>query len=511
MKWMSELLMPASRGRSSKLHDLGLAKIVQGGYGLWNPNDETLILLPEGKILFQGAEDFLLRSLEAFRPQRLDCSTSARGALDAAVRLVRRAGDLPVCFAERRHDKLCLLGLHSDFEASLEMANDALRTVGSAVCSLGVRLRRVDRLTSEGHRVDLFCRSEAPFHGEEGLICPDCAWMAAFDSPCRFGEEAPDAAPEELREVATPECSTVEKLCEYLKITPPRIVKCMFYAVEGHGLAAVILRADRQVCLEKVRAAFQGVSVRPAEPAELTAVMGESAGYMGPVALPASVTLLADFSAVGIKNAVVGANKPGFHKAGACWGRDFKTDFVADVTLLQEGDHCPHCGASLKKSELRRIAVFRPVDPDGLAEPSLTFFNGSGKAHVPAWSAEIDLTALLSAVAESSERWPDEIAPFDVYVYWEGNETPDALVPLVDALEGAGLRVVVDDRGGAFENRRAEAAAIRAPQSVCLKKDESGWLLDVTRDGCTETLPPAQFAAQQQEIFSVSERHPFRT
>ena len=159
MKWMSELLMPVSRGRSSRLRDPGLAKIAQGGYGLWNPNDKTLILLPEGKILFQRAEDFLLRSLEAFRPQRLDCGASARGALDAAVRLVKRAGDLPVCFAERRGDKLNLLGLHGDFEASFEMSNDALRAVGSAACALGVSLRRVDRLTPEGHRVDLLCRS----------------------------------------------------------------------------------------------------------------------------------------------------------------------------------------------------------------------------------------------------------------------------------------------------------------------------------------------------------------
>lgn len=510
MKWMSELLMPVSRGRSSKLRDSGLAKIAQGGYGLWNPNDETLILLPEGRILFQRAEDFLLRRLEAFRPQRLDCGASARGALDAAVRLSKRAGDLPVLFAERRGDKLRLLGLHGDFEASLEMANDALRTVGSAVCSLGARVRRVDRLTPAGHRVDLLCRSEAPLRGEEGLACPDCGWTAAFDSPCRFGEEASDAAPEELREVPTPNCSTVEKLCGYLKIAPSQVVKCMFYAVEGRRLAAVILRADRHVCLEKVRAAFQGASVRPAEPAELAAVMGDSAGYMGPVGLPAPVTLLADSSAVGVKNAVVGANKPGFHKTGACWGRDFKTDFVADVTLLQAGDRCPNCGAALKKSELRSVAVFRPVDPACLAEPSLTFFNGSGKTRVPAWSAEIDLTALLSAVSEYAERWPSEIAPFDVYVYWEGDETPDALAPLIDALESAGFRVVGDDRSGAFENRQAEAAAIRAPQTVCLKKGEGGWLFDVTRNGRTETLSPAQFAAQR-EAFSAAERRPFRT
>ena len=102
------------------------------------------------------------------------------------------------------------------------------------------------------------------------------------------------------------------------------------------------------------------------------------------------------------------------------------------------------------------------------------------------------------------------MAPFDTYIYWEGEKTPDALAPLIGALESAGLRVVGDDRSGAFESRQAEAAAIRAPQTVCLKKSEDGWLFDVTRDGRAETLSPAQFAAQQ-ETFSATARRPFRT
>lgn len=502
MKWMSELLLPASHGHSSKLPDSGMDRIVRGGYGLWNPNDKSLILLPEGKILFQRTENFLLNSLEAFRPQCIDCGTSARGILDAAVRLIKHAGDLPVLFSECRHDTFNLLGLHSDFEASLEMANDALRSIGSAICTLGVHLRRVDRLTPEGHRIDLLSLSDAPLHSEEGLACPACGYLAAFDSPYRFSKEATSAPEDTLCEVSTPNCSTVEKLCGYLSVTPPQIVKCMLYAAERRGLIAVILRADRQVCLEKVRAALQGAPVRPATPAELTAVTGDSNSSLGPVGLPPSVTLLADYSAVGIKNAVVGANKAGFHKTGACWGRDFKTDFAADVTLLQEGDCCPNCGAALKTGKLRPVASFYPVDPACLAEPSLTFFNDSGKTHIPAWRAEIDLTALLSAVIENAVSWPVTIAPFTTYIYWEGDEIPDALTPLVTALETSGHSVVASDRSSAFASRQAEANSLCAPQVLYLKKGRNGWLIDVTWNGRTETFSPAQFAAQIKKISS---------
>ena len=71
MKWMSELLLPVSRGKPGKIRDRGLGRIVQGGYALWNPNDGTVILTPMGKELYSRAEKFLLNALSGFPPQPL--------------------------------------------------------------------------------------------------------------------------------------------------------------------------------------------------------------------------------------------------------------------------------------------------------------------------------------------------------------------------------------------------------------------------------------------------------
>ena len=346
MKWMSELLLPVLRGKPGKIHDRGLGRLVQGGYALWNPNDGTVILTPLGKKLYDRAEDFLLSALSGFNPQPIDTCGSARGALDAAVRVVRRAGDLPLLLAERTRDRLNLMGLHADAEAAMDMCYDALRAVGSAVCTFDVRLRRVDRLLESGYAVDLCARAETPQRGESGFACADCGWLGFADTPCRHdGEELAKSEPAELTLTPTPDCSTIEDLCAFFAIAPVQTVKCMIYAAEGRGLVAVILRGDRQVSLEKVRAALNGAAVRPAERSELAAVMGESAGYMGPVGLPAAVTLLADASVPGVQNVVVGANKAGFHYTGACWGRDFETNNVFDLALVQEGDRCPVCGS----------------------------------------------------------------------------------------------------------------------------------------------------------------------
>ncbi len=494
MQLISEMLLPISRGRPSKLRDRGLAKIVQGGYGLWNPNDEKLILLPAGVKLFRHVQNFLLDALSDFRPQLIDTNGSSRGSLDAAVRTVKRAGDLPLLLAARQGDELELLGLHTDLEASMEMANDAIRATGRAISELNARPRRVDRLLDAGHAVDLFCKSDEPLQGEDGLFCATCGWLVAPDSPFRGPENSSDVPQQELKEVETPNCSTIEDLCAFLKISPSQTVKCMIYAVEGHGLTAVILRGDRQVCLQKVRAAFRGAKIRPAEPDELMSVMGDSAGYMGPVGLPEGVTLLADYSVVGVQNSACGANKKGFHLTGACWNRDFKTELVTDLALVQEGDICPRCGDALKKTSLRRVARFFPIDPICAAENSLSFFNGQKKLHVPAWSASIDLTSLLSAVIEDTKFWPREIAPYDDYVFCDDSSD---VYSLVGTLEKKGRSVIVDDRRGIkFSDRVADAASFAAPEILGLKNETDVSVVQIFSDGAKETIPTEDFLAR---------------
>ena len=495
MKWMSELLMPVSRSRPSKLRDAGLIRLAQGGYGIWNPNDERLMLLPMGTEMCKWAVEALIDSLEACKPQMIDTCGSQRGGLDVAVRAVKRAGDLPLLLAEKEGSRLKLLGLTTDAEAAFDMSNEALRSIGSGICSLGVKLRRVDRMTPQGHAVDLLCLSGEPLGGEEGLSCGSCGWLAAYDSPCRLAEPPEKEDPEELREAATPNCKTIAELCAFLKIEPSRTVKTMFYAVEGAGLAAVILRGDRQVCLEKVRAALQGAAVRHADPAELAAVMGDSAGYMGPVGLPASVRLIADYSVVDMVNAVVGANKAGYHRTGACWGRDFSTQDVADVTLLQESDRCPTCGAALSVSQLRPVARFMPIDPACAAEKSLTYFSGQSKLPVAAWSASIDLTALLAAVIEKADVYPEEIAPFCILVLWDGEDTPPVLAPLLSALDDTDHSVVVDDRRTPIADRLLEADVMGVPQRIYLRRDGDGWMLDIKEGGHTSTMTLEQYKA----------------
>ncbi len=494
MKWLSELLLPVSKNVSGRIRDTGFARMARGGFAVWNPNDATPILTPEGKTLYDHAVAYLLGALATLNPRRIDTCGSSRGALDAAVRVVRRARDLPLLMCEVRRDRLELLGLHADAEEAAEMCASAVRAAGGAFRALGPLARRVDRLDGEGYAVDIVCRAQTPLRGEDGFFCPKCQAVFCADTPCRHvpPESGGELAP--LETVATPDCSAIEDLCAYLNIAPNRTVKCMFYTAKDLGLVAVLLRGDRQVCLEKLRAALRGVSVRPAEAAELSAVMGDSAGYMGPIGLPKAVTLLADCGVENVKGAVVGANKAGFHYTGACWGRDFSAENIADLTFVRKDDVCPACGERLKPSPLRRLARFRPVDPTCAAEPSLTFFNEQSKVHAAAWSAEIDLTALLAEVAACSSVWPRELAPFNALVFWEKEEPPFSPAPLFHEFEKAGLSVLACDRAVSSAEGVSLAQNLMVPLSVfCTVRDGSPFLRlcagNAEREAALEELP----------------------
>jgi len=494
MKWMSELYMPVSRGKPGKIHDHGLACLIHGGYALWNPNDFSVILTPAGKRLYERAEHYLFAALEGFNPQSIDTGRSQRGALDAAVRTVRRAGDLPLFLMERKNDCLDLLGLHTDDAASRDMCRNVLREVGSAVCAFDIKLRRVDRLLADGYAVDIFCEANAANSSEDGFICSGCGWLACADTPSRRGAGECERSPRQpLACTPTPGASTIEELCAFFHITPAQTVKCMFYAAEGRGLVAVLLRGDRQVCLEKVRAVLGGCPIRPAENTELSAIMGDSAGYLGPIGLPATVTLIADYSVEGIENAVIGANKAGHHYTGACWERDFTAPLTADLSLTQEGDLCPLCGTPVKSGILRRIARFRPADPTCAAEPSLTFFNGQNKLHIPAWSAQINLTDFLAAVVENNQYLPPELAPFDTCLFWDGETPPTPLSPIVEALKKNGNTVLAFDRPGVLQEKAALVSALMLPRTVFLTKQDNVFLAKIDENGQKRQLTIADF------------------
>jgi prolyl-tRNA synthetase len=167
---------------------------------------------------------------------------------------------------------------------------------------------------------------------------------------------------------------------------------------------------------------------------------------------------------------VAGANRDGWHLRGVEAGRDYQPVF-ADIRRLRDGDACPVCGGRLvvqtaiEVGHIFKLGTFhseplgaRFVDEDGSEKPIVMGSYGIG------------LGRTIAAIVEQHHdeagiAWPRSVAPYDVHlvvlpgVEEQGEEA-------ADALDAAGLDVLLDDRDQRAGEKFADADLIGIPMRV---------------------------------------------
>jgi prolyl-tRNA synthetase len=162
--------------------------------------------------------------------------------------------------------------------------------------------------------------------GEDQItFCSACDYAANVDkTPCHFSDETElveEGGP--LEERVTPEARTVQDVASYLGVDTDRVIKSVFYNVEGK-LVVVLVQGDRLVNEIKVMN-YLGISIlEPADPEEMLNNYGIPMGFAGPVYLrdKTDVTILADSEIKNLSNAVAGANKTDYHYINVNPGED---------------------------------------------------------------------------------------------------------------------------------------------------------------------------------------------
>ena len=214
----------------------------------------------------------------------------------------------------------------------------------------------------------LFPCEQGAIGARPGFLCRSCGKILLADSPFEFrspqpGENEPE---EELKEVATPGANTIAELCSQLNLDVKRTLKAMLYVAasekaDGLSPVASFIRGDYNISLSKLscwlRNEYGLLGLRSAEKQELQSFFGEVAGYCGPVGMPENVILVCDSSVLGARNTVAGANHPGYHCTGCCYGRDFAGK-IADIAQPGEGSPCA-CGGSFEATALRDAGVIQ--------------------------------------------------------------------------------------------------------------------------------------------------------
>ncbi len=255
--------------------------------------------------------------------------------------------------------------------------------------------------------------------------------------------------------VHTPGVGTIEAVCEFLKTTPPQMIKTLIYTCEDQVLA-VVVRGDHEVNGEKLTQLLGGRHVELAPPSVIEKVSGAAVGFAGPVGLGDDVTLLVDHAVAAMAVGIAGANRTDYHLRNVVPGRDFPLEGdpvrVVDVRMAAEGD--TYRGQPLRfrrgievgqvfklgtKYSAKLGAMF--LDEDGRQKPCLMGCYGIGINRIMASAIELSHD-------DDGIIWPISIAPWEVMITPAGSEAEvtAAAERVYEALTARGVEVLWDDR-----------------------------------------------------------------
>lgn len=281
----------------------------------------------------------------------------------------------------------------------------------------------------------------------------------------------------------TPNTSTIESLCQFLKCDPTNVVKNVLYQVVYNNgttvLVLVSIRGDQDVNEVKlnneltVLASQYGASgiLALTVPDEATqqrwAAKPLPLGYIAPdlgddyigthQEIAPKFLRLVDQTAVDLKNFATGANETGYHVVGANWGQEFQLPQVrVDVRKASSGDRAVH-NPSLTLNSARGIEVGHIFQLGQKYSQAMgaTFTNEQGE-EVPLIMGcyGVGVSRLAQAAVEQSYDkdgiiWPASIAPYHVIISVPNvadAKQMEVAEKMYNALNAAGVETLLDDR-----------------------------------------------------------------
>jgi prolyl-tRNA synthetase len=299
--------------------------------------------------------------------------------------------------------------------------------------------------------------------GEDALVyCPSsdyAANMEAAEAPALLATRAAPA--QALEQVATPNMQKCEQVAAFLQLPLERTVKSIALTVEqpegGKQYWLLLIRGDHELNEVKVGKVPGLAAFRFSTEAEILEAYGTVPGYLGPVNTAQPVRVVADRTVANMADFVCGANVKDAHFSGANWGRDCPEPLVADLRNVVEGDAAPD-GKGV-------LAIERGIEVGHVFQLGTRYSQDMGATYLDEQQKPVPMqmgcygigvTRILGAAIEQNFDdkgiiWPDAIAPFQLVLCPMGYERSEAVKTETDklyaALQGAGVDVILDDRG----------------------------------------------------------------
>ena len=280
------------------------------------------------------------------------------------------------------------------------------------------------------------------------------------------------AATTTMQTVATPTQTLCAEVAELLNVALTQVIKSVAVvapvpvdadtlkanpkALPGQRFFLLLLRADHE--LNEIKASkLDGLKdMRLATSEEIQAALGCVPGFIGPVAVSAEVTVIADRTAAVMSDFICGANRVGEHLSGVNFGRDLPEPIVADIRNVVAGDPSP-CGKGA-------LAIKRGIEVGHIfqlgqkysAALGASVLGEGGKPQVMTMGCYgIGVTRAVAAAVEQNYDdkgiiWPDAIAPYQIALVpmnWQKSQRIQTeATALYEQLKAAGYDVLLDDR-----------------------------------------------------------------
>ena len=301
--------------------------------------------------------------------------------------------------------------------------------------------------------------------GEDALVyCPDSDYAANMEAAEAVAPAAGPAAPKQsLTKTATPGKAKCEDVAALLSVDLRQTVKSIVLTVEPKEEGGqkevwlLLLRGDHD--LNEVKAAkVPGLGTyRFSSEAEIVEWFGTPPGYLGPIGTKKPVKVVADRTVAAMSDFICGANEADFHYTGANWGRDLPAPMVADLRNVVAGDASPDGKGVLAIQRGIEVGHVFQLGTRYSSDMKATYLDENGKPQLLQMGCYgIGITRILGAAIEQNFDdkgiiWPTSIAPFEVVLcpmgYDRSESVKQAVDRLYEQLQGAGIDVILDDRG----------------------------------------------------------------
>ncbi|MEW6248715.1 MAG: proline--tRNA ligase [Nitrospirota bacterium] len=349
--------------------------------------------------------------------------------------------------------------------------------------------------------------------GEETIVYSDQGSYAANVERAEVlpePERSPEA-PRPLREVATPNCRTVEEVTAFLKIPPQRLVKTLLYKTPKDSIA-VLVRGDHDVNEIKLKKVLGVQESELADPETVAALTGAPVGFAGPIGL-AQVRIVADQAVRAMRNFVVGGNKADTHYVDANWDRDFIVEQFADLRNARAGDPSPRGDGILKVAKGIEVGHVFMLGTKYSQAMKATFLDPQGRetlAVMGCYGIGVGRTAAAAIEQHHDAKgitWPVPIAPFHVHLLplSPSDQVSRLAQSLYDSLVAAGVEVLWDDRDERAGVKFNDADLIGAPFQLLVgdKGLAQGTVeLKERRTGAVTKIAPDQVLSKIQALLS---------